>query len=363
MEKVLFLSNIPSPYRIDFFNKLGEKIDVTVIFEAKQAKGISFNWNLHDIKNFRAIFLKEGNIEEKKIDWGIIKQIKAHEYDRIILTNYAYFTEMLGLIYLKIKRIPFILEIDGGIIKKENFFKYKLKKFLITSAEEYFSPSKESDKYLKHYGAKENEIYRYPFSSLSIKDLTYENDRDTLRKEFGVENKFVLIGVGQFIRRKGFDILIESIKYLKNQELLVYIIGGLPTPEYKEIIERYNISNVRFESFKSKEELDKHFKMSDLFVLPTREDVWGLVINEAMAYGLPVITTEKCIAGLELIEDGVNGYIIPIDNPEVLSERILKIMKDIELRDYISKNNIKKIRNYTIETMVDKHYELILKNK
>ena len=52
---------------------------------------------------------------------------------------------------------------------------------------------------------------------------------------------------------------------------------------------------------------------SDLFVLPTREDIWGLVINEAMSFGLPIITTRKCIAGTELITDGENGYLLEAD--------------------------------------------------
>ena len=54
--------------------------------------------------------------------------------------------------------------------------------------------------------------------------------------------------------------------------------------------------------------------------MPTREDIWGLVINEAMAYGLPIITTDNCLAGLELIKNEENGYIIPVNNTELLAQ-------------------------------------------
>ena len=60
--KVLFITNIPAPYRIDFYNELGKQIDLTVVFEAKGAEGIRFNWNIDEINNFKAIFLDEGNI-------------------------------------------------------------------------------------------------------------------------------------------------------------------------------------------------------------------------------------------------------------------------------------------------------------
>lgn len=58
-----------------------------------------------------------------------------------------------------------------------------------------------------------------------------------------------------------------------------------------------------FESFKDKEEIRYFYLASDLFVLSIREDICGFVINEALAYGLPVITTNKCMVGLEILEN------------------------------------------------------------
>ena len=78
--------------------------------------------------------------------------------------------------------------------------------------------------------------------------------------------------------------------------------------EYINYISEHQLTNVFFFDFMNKELLFKYYQISDLFVLPTREDIWGLVINEAMANGLPIITTDKCVAGKELIND--NGYII-----------------------------------------------------
>ena len=60
LKKVLFITNIPAPYRIDFYNELGKHCELTVIFEAKRAPGITFNWKENTISNFKAIFLKEG---------------------------------------------------------------------------------------------------------------------------------------------------------------------------------------------------------------------------------------------------------------------------------------------------------------
>ncbi|MFR0840585.1 MAG: hypothetical protein ACLSH0_05000 [Mediterraneibacter faecis] len=76
--KVLFVTNIPVPYRIDFYNELGKMVDLTVVFEAKGAEdqGIRFNYNLDQIENFKAVFLSDGNIKEKKINWKILNIIR-----------------------------------------------------------------------------------------------------------------------------------------------------------------------------------------------------------------------------------------------------------------------------------------------
>ena len=91
-------------------------------------------------------------------------------------------------------------------------------------------------------------------------------------------------------------------------------------------------------------------------MLPTKSDVWGLVINEAMAQGLPVVTTDGCVAGVELIENGVNGYIVPVDDNEALTEAIAKTLRG----DYrqMGRQALETIRPYTIENMVKAHVEI-----
>ncbi len=96
---------------------------------------------------------------------------------------------------------------------------------------------------------------------------------------------------------------------------------------------------------------------ADLFVLPTREDVWGLVINEAMANGLPVISTDKCIACVELVKNGVNGYIVPVNDSNKLTQSIIEAMNEIENSNRMSVESLNRIRDYTIEKMAQCHYE------
>ena len=94
-------------------------------------------------------------------------------------------------------------------------------------------------------------------------------------------------------------------------------------------------------------------------VLPTREDIWGLVVNEAMAAGTPVITTNKCIAGVELIEDGKTGYIVLVEDEVALAYRIKEILENTDQTLMMRNNCLKKIRKYTFESMVQRHIDVL----
>ena len=107
----------------------------------------------------------------------------------------------------------------------------------------------------------------------------------------------------------------------------------------------------------SKDELTKFYRAADLFILPTREDIWGLVINEAMANGLPIITTDKCIAGLEMIKNGEIGDIFKVDNEEQLLNCVNKWMNKKVLFNRI----LDEASKYTIQTMALAHKEILKK--
>ena len=358
--KILFVTNIPVPYRIDFYNELGKKVDLTVVFEAKGAadQGIKFNYNFDEIKNFKAIFLSDGNIKENKINWTIFKAIKGN-YDKIVLTSYSYMTEMALLIYFKFKRVPYYLSSDGGIIKyKEQKLRKWYKTFLISGAKGYFSPSDMSDKYLEYYGAKKNVIYRYPFTSYKkknqIEEIITDIEKETIKTKLNINETYLVLGVGQFIYRKGWDLLLNAMEGISD-EVALCLIGGKPTEEYKRIVAEKKLQHVYFMDFMKSEELSEYYKAADLFVLPTREDIWGLVINEAMNYGLPVITTTACVAGQELVENYKNGFILNIKNENEISRNLNKklslFFETPGIKQKMGKESLKMIEEYSIENM------------
>lgn len=172
----------------------------------------------------------------------------------------------------------------------------------------------------------------------------------------------IILTVGRFSYLggygKGFDILLKAMRVC-TEEYTLCIVGDEPTQEFIEMKNNMKMYNVVFVGFKTKEELKEYYIAADIFCLQTRGDVWGLVVNEAMACGLPVITTGKCVVGMELIEDDKNGYVIPVEDYELLAEKIMKIGGNKQLQGNMSYYALQTSKCYTIENMALVHKKLL----
>lgn len=363
--KILFYTNIPSPYRVDFFNELGKYCDLTVIFETGSSRERADAWKEYKFQNFNGIIL-EGI--RTRIDASfcpqIIKYLNKNTFDYIVVTQLASLTALCAVAYMRIKHIRYCYEGDGGFVGNTKGIKAALKRFIIGNAEFCFSTSRSFDEYCSAYGAKDNAIYRYPFSSIKEKDILNrvltKEEKKMYKRIINAKEEHVLLAVGQFIHRKGFDLLLDMGRLLP-ENVGIYIVGGIPTEEYLEKKERWNLKHVHFLDFMRKNELVKYYQAADLFVFPTREDIWGLVVNEAMAYGLPVISTERCAAAIEMIQNGINGYIIPINDVTKMTQSVENILNDNKLLHSMADNALKIARNYTIEEMAQVHLKIFEK--
>ena len=360
MKKILFYTNIPSPYRVDFFNELGKYCELTVLFESTHSTERDELWKQYHFDSFEGIIMSG---KRTAVDMAfcpeIIKHLRAKEYDEIVITIMASLTSILAVNWLRLHHIPFIYEGDGGFVHAENKIKYLLKRNVISHAKYCFSTSAAFDEYCKNYEARSENIYRYPFTSVWEKNLVEKPlsavEKQTLRTQYGIREQHMLISVGQMIHRKGFDILLRAAAVL-DKSWGIYLVGGQPSDELRDLIEQLSLENVHFVDFMPKEKLWSYYQAADLFVLPTRDDPWGLVVNEAMANGLPVITTTRCIAGLEMVEDGINGYLYEPEAVDRLKELMSECTNmDMKRLEKLADAALQTAKKYTIEQMVEAH--------
>jgi len=361
--KVFYLTNLPVPYRRQFFNELGKLCDLFVVYESGSSDSSrNKNWVDKNRYNFHEMALKNNSADTFFEPCSKITQM-FRQFDRIVIGGYSSIVEMKAICFLKKNKIPFVISSDGGFIKKDTCFKFLLKSKLLSSASLWMSSGNETSHYLTYYGARSKDIFLYHFTSLKKEDILSKpvpvSKKKELKLRLGVTEKTMAVFVGQFIPRKGLDLLVKAGKGLLN--IGFYLIGSdNHDKKYSKKCRQTFGKNFHEIPFLTKNELNEYYEAADFFILPTREDIWGLVINEAMAKGLPIITTTKCLAGLELVNDS-NGRLVSPNNADELKKAIIEITS-LDLQK-MGESSLKKIKNYTFEQMAKDYFEALNKDK
>lgn len=357
--KILIISDFTAPYRIAVFKGLSEKFETTTFFNVAKNESRNPDWYKKSSDEFYFEILDN----EKAINHynECLKNIK--DFDLVLIYDpWAKRSRKLQRVCMQHK-IPYILNADGALGINTSFPKKQIKTFYCKRATLCFAGCERAAEYFKTYGVKNEKIVKHPFTSLFKDQILAEpytkDQKSEYRKELGIEEKVTFITVGQFIYRKGFDLLLDAWSKT-DQHAQLYIVGGGPLEdEYKNIIADRSLKNVNIVGFKKPDELQKYYAASDAFILPTREDIWGLVVNEALANALPTISSDKCTAGNELVKDDYNGYVYECNDTDALAECINKLTNDEKLREKFSSNALKSIELYTLENIINSHIESI----
>jgi glycosyltransferase involved in cell wall biosynthesis len=361
---VLYITNIPSPYMVDFFNLLGKKIKLHVVFEKGISTERNSSWRKYNFVNFKASILKGFSTSaDSSFSLGVVCLL-FKVYDFVFISNPTTPTGILSLLILKLFKRKYIILSEGAYPNSNNNLKEFIKKFILNKAWYYFSGNPSNDRYFLKYNKNAN-IIRFPFSSIHKNEIISLKDKYLLKKRLIKSMKFdnfskICLMVGRFIKLKNFISVINSWKFMPSEFLLVIVGEGPEEKNYLKMIEKNQLKNVKVVPFQKKLELKKYYLISDLLLHPTTYDVWGLIINEAFSNALPVFTTPSCLAAEVMITDSINGYRIDFSKSDNIN-LIKETLDNQDKLDFLSHNALKTARNFTLEKMVQVHLAFIKK--
>ncbi len=204
-------------------------------------------------------------------------------------------------------------------------------------------PGKSSFEYLRSLGSPAESIFTAP----NAVDNTFfatqaENARAhaaDFERNWNCRSRFILF-VGRLVPEKGvFDLLEAYAKLesgLRSEVGLVFAGDGVSREELAQRAKRISPGTVCFPGFAQREDLAGLYALAEALVLPTHSDPWGLVVNEAMACGLPIIVSNVAGCSADLVEDGWNGYVVPPRDSEKLSVAIDSLVRQPELKQRMS---------------------------
>lgn len=348
---ILMLYIEPTPYVIDLIDALqatsNKKIDTFFLGE-----NISQNWQ---IDRRELVVLPRGI---KNQFYYIAKLLFKNQYDLIHLAGWGHPLFIFIIFYAKFARIPIVIESDTSFSHYTVFWKRFIKRLfyplLFSLVDLFFPGGTRQVNYLKFYGVNDKHLIPVQMT-VDINKIRQQsalmgnNDRERELKKYDIKpDSIVFIYVGRLVRYKGISELLTVFKQIQNEHAILIIVGdGEMRGEVESAIKTND--KIRYAGRLSGCELIKVFHSADALILPSHFEPWGLVVNEGMALGKPVIVTERVGCIDDLVTHQENGLIIRAESVVDLQHAVEYMVNSTKHRELMGKQSVAKIANWTLE--------------
>ncbi|MFT4803453.1 MAG: glycosyltransferase involved in cell wall biosynthesis [Psychroserpens sp.] len=325
----------PATYSLDLKKNIYHDLGIDSVF-IKKNRSIAKSSEEDD---YEAL---EGNSLFFKLRF-IVNVFKS--YDFIIINGYTSFVFIFLFLLNKISKnkVCLAIESDTPLSQPKNKFKKKLKTIFLNYIFKPcwvlgFAGGNASHKELfRHYGMAEKKIYFMP--------MMVDNSKYYPIKTDNTSHKFTFLFVGRVVPNKNIEeLLIAFSKWNKNNKgCLLKVIGdGELLAKFKE---NYKSDSIAFTGAKNSNDLYVEYQDADVFILPSLHEPWGLVVNEAMCSGLPVIVSNKVGAAYDLVEGKDTGFIFEVGNVEALIKKLDIMYHNKVLRNKFSFNALELMKS------------------
>lgn len=333
--KLLFLTVMPSPYQRELFARLNAEADLDAEVLYFTAMASDRDWQDPRLSDFEEVIPgKTLQFLGPSAHWNpsAVSKIKACDADLVIVSDYSAPTAQVVMRFLARKGRPFVFwgEVPGFSKRSKvgNWIRAQLQSPLKQSEGIAAIGEKAVEKYAELFPGKP--IFNIPYFC----DLArYEDARATSRLDKSEEVEILFSG--QLIDRKGVDVLLAAFVRAadKDPRLRLRLLGSGPErSRYTGIVPDHLSNRVDFMGHIEPENLPSVFAKADIFCLPSRHDGWGIVVNEALGAGLPILVSDAVGAGRDLVQDGVSGFITPVGDVSALADAISQLSGDKALR-------------------------------
>ena len=338
LPKVLYLTNIPVPYREKMHEILAkEYLAITYLVTYCAKTEPNRQWKFKD-GLYNKVYLKEQSTSLVHNNFSIFKHLSTYNPDVIISTSFNP-TMLYAFLWCVLKRRKFLPFNDGTLFSESKFSPiHKLvRKVVFKFSASFITTGNGGIELYKSYGITRDKIF--------ISHLCVENDLYRLSPP--PTKQYDLMFSGQLIERKMPFFFIEVASRLKQKlgTFKVLILGDGPLRE--KMLKKLNELKIdyHYPGFIQPDTIPDFYNKAKIFLFPTLSDPWGIVANEACASGVPVITCKNSGSADDLVIDGHNGYVLPLD-PEIWADSILKLLTNTNLLQQFSDNASRSVKDF-----------------
>ncbi|MFB8437193.1 glycosyltransferase family 4 protein [Enterococcus durans] len=363
--KITFLTYSMAPYRTKQLEHIIEKtnVDIDVLYIGLKTK--SRTWKIEKSNKFREIHFKGiGKLGNHFLYYKGVKDIIKNT-DILMLGGYNSTAAYQFTYYAKKYNKKVIFVFDGIApknSKESSKVKHLFKSLILNNVDAFFANGQVSFEYLtSNFLVSPQRIYnQYLTVDVDTINKIYQSHKQQTTKEKNKE-EFVVMYSGRLLHTKRVIDLVKAISNLKTSVPVKLVIVG-DGEEKDNLIEeskklKINIEFIKF--INDQRRLFEQYCLVDCLVLPSEDDAWGLVVNEAAAAHLPVIVSDGCGCIYDLVKNGYNGFVYPSKDVEELTRKLNQLVDDKEKAVEMGENSFKIISSWTYRESTNSFSKLL----
>jgi glycosyltransferase involved in cell wall biosynthesis len=320
--RVTVVSPEPTPYRAPLFDAIAARpeIDLTVIYAAQTVAGRT--WKVEP--QHRAVYLRGARVpgarrillHDYPITPGVFRALSDARPDCVVVSGWSTYPSQAAIVWCRMRRVPYLLIVESHDEGPRSGWRKLVKGGvvppIVRRAAGVLVTGTLARRSMLARGGRPERI-RVFANTIDVeawqgRAVELGRRREKLRAAFGVSSEEVaVLCVARRVPEKGLDTLEEAVR-AADGGLRLLVVSDLP---HERVIEAY--------------------VAADIFALLSRHEPWGVVVNEAAACGLPLVLSDRVGAAHDLLQDGENGYLVPVDDVPAAAE-VLRKLADPELR-------------------------------
>jgi len=365
-KKLLIITSIWTPYshaRFTAIAKVASNKELVVFFQNPDSK--HRKWKAEEKKgSYKMVFLRNIGIPISSntaftlnFNYDVYKQIRKCNPDRIVADGWDSFATLAALVYAKRYRREIILRCESTIHENTLIRKISMPyvRFILCFFNGFISAGTAAEEYLRFLGARKR-IERF-YNTADVDFFSRHgrlsfSEKQNVREKIGIgHDSKVIMFSGRLVAIKCVDLLIKAFLLVKKEfpktELLVAGYG----PEEQKLKKMAGVnSGIHFLGHQGIDEIPRLYSISDILILPSISEPWGLVVNEAMACGCAIIVSDKCGCAKDLIKG--NGIIVEGGNLDSLVEALRELLSSEEKLGQMENRSLKVIQDFRLENLV-----------
>jgi len=374
--KLAYFLSHPIQYISPLFKELAKEVDLEVYYYSElsikggmdKGFGKAIQWDTPLLDGYNSIFLK--NYSQSKsmncrfgdaLNFGVWSVLRKSESTVVLVNSWTYGTDLMVIFtaWLFGKKVWLRAEnpLNQELLKKgwkqkikHLILKYFIFKFFINK---FLYIGSENKKFFIYSGVSETDLIYTPYSVDNQKFQTesFELKSQIIKLKEAINIPFehnVILFSGKYIKKKRPLDLLKAFKLLYTPNTHLVLMGEGPLrKEIEEYIIKNELSNVHLTGFINQSEISKYYSVANIFVMCSGVgETWGLSVNEAMNFGLPILISETCGSAHDLVENGINGYVFKEGCIDELKSNLEILCNDSLLRERFGKSSSEKVRDY-----------------